>query len=406
MKIITRYLLKEFVAPFFLGLLCFTFILLLNEIFLLTKTFVQKGISPRYLVELIIYILPATLVLTIPMAVLVGLLLSFGNLSTQNEITAMKASGIGVHQLAMPILVVSFGISLIDLGLMNYVLPRANQAHFNLIYDIRAHHTAMTLEDGVIMRELEREGKTWIYEKRDPTTERLQHVRIFDEYRDGKPRFITAREADVIFADGYAHLKLYDGFTYDPHPTDPSRYTTFRFREKDISLDLSQTLERSERDIETPRNMSLGRLRKHLRGLRKQVQDQRKAYYELARKQGREDPEAYAESKLTYLKSQIVRSQVEWHKKFAIPFASLAFGLVGVPLGIAVRRSGRMVGMGLGLGLILVYYVFLQMGQTLGVRGHMAPWLAIWLSNIVTFVTGGLLILHFMYGHITSLFKR
>ena len=91
MKILTKYTLKEFIPPFFLGLFCFTFILLLDEIFKLIKTFVQKGVSPWYLFELLIYILPATLVVTIPMATLVGILLAFGRLSADNEITAIKA---------------------------------------------------------------------------------------------------------------------------------------------------------------------------------------------------------------------------------------------------------------------------------------------------------------------------
>ena len=406
MKIITRYLLKEFIAPFFLGLFCFTFILLLNEIFLLTKIFVQKGISPRYLVELISYILPATLVLTIPIAVLVGLLLAFGNLSTQNEITAMKASGIGVNQLSVPVLTVCLLISVIDFGLMNFALPRANRAHLRLLRDIRARQPAMSLEDGVLMRELEREGKTWMYDRRDPVTGRLQQVLIFDEYADGKPRFIVANEADIGFREGYVNLTLYDGRTYEPHTTEAERYTTFMFNQKTISLDVAEALERSETDrgTESPRNMSLGQVSEYLRERRAMLKRERVAHETMAQQRNR--PAGWVETRLRYRETEIARGRVEWHKKIAIPFACLAFGIIGVPLGISVRRSGRMVGLGVGLGLILVYYVLLQMGQTLGTRGAISPWFGIWLPNLTTAAAGILLLLRFVYGRFYRISRR
>ena len=81
-------------------------------------------------------------------------------------------------------------------------------------------------------------------------------------------------------------------------------------------------------------------------------------------------------------------AQVEYHKKFSIPFACFVFGLIGVPLGLVVKRSGKMVGFGIGLGLVLVYYLLLQVGQDTGRSGMLAPGFAVWLPNLVIGLLG------------------
>ncbi len=373
LKKLTRYTLKELIAPFFLALFCFTFILLLDEIFKLTKTFVQKGVNPRYLVELLIYILPATLVVTIPMATLVGILLAFGRLSADNEITAMKASGIGIHHLLIPILLTALSISIFDLFFMDTALPKGNRAYRKLIYDIRVRNSALILEPGVVMNELEQEGRKWMFEKNDAKTGRLKNVKIWDEYRrDGKPRFITAKEGEVDFSGDFARLKLYDGIMYEywgKKEIEDCRVTNFGIM--NITLDYSETLYRRDYESERPRNMPLGKLRKEIKKLEKQISA------------GEQD----------YLKYKLLRAKVEFQKKFAIPFACLAFCLIGVPLGIMVRRSGKMIGAGIGVALIIVYYALLQVGVKSGEKGVVPAPVGVWMPNILIGVAGIVLLI-------------
>ena len=89
-----------------------------------------------------------------------------------------------------------------------------------------------------------------------------------------------------------------------------------------------------------------------------------------------------------YTRSRLRFAEVEYHKKFSIPFACLAFGLMGVPLGLMVKQSGKMIGFGLGLAVILVYYLLLQIGQSAGLNGMVSPVLAMWLPNIAIGVFG------------------
>lgn len=366
MKILTRYTLKEFFPPFLLALICFTSILLLDEIFRLTKLFVSKGVSPYYLVKLLIYVLPATLVVTIPMATLVGILLSLGRFSTDNEITAMKAHGIGFHQILLPLLAISSLLSVFDFFFMDYALPRGNLAYVSLKHDISRRHSAFVLEEGVVMKELEREGKLWLYESTHPDTGRLQDVKVWDSIWPGQPRFVNAKEATVGFKEGQAWLTLYDGVTYEPVSDSVDGFRVTAFVEDQIALDFTETLERTQFESKSTRNMPLARLKGHIGKLQDGLmQNQSKSQMDRLR---------YA--------------QVEYHKKFAIPFACFVFGLIGVPLGLIVKRSGKMVGFGIGLGLVLVYYLLLQAGQSTGRSGFLPPGFAIWLPNLAIGLLG------------------
>lgn len=361
MKILTRYALKEFIPPFFLALVCFTSILLLDEIFRLTKRFVEKGINLGYLIELLIYVLPVILVLTIPMATLVGILLALGRLSTDNEIAAMKSHGIGFHQILLPLLIVASLIGVFDFFFMDYALPRGNVAYASLKRDINMQNPAFVLEEGVIMKELEREGKLWMYESTSPDTEQLQDVKVWDSIWSGQPRFIHATAGDIEIENGQAWLKLYDGLTYEPIPSAPDGFRLTSFAEHRIALDLSETVERTAYQSESPRTMSMEKLKSHLIQLEGRISRANNS---------------------KFIIDKTRKAQVEYQKRFSIPFACFVFGLIGVPLGLIVKRSGKMVGAGIGLTLILVYYLILQFGQEAGENGTLSPALSIWLPNI------------------------
>lgn len=382
MKILTRYALKEFFPPFFLALLCFTSILLLDEIFRLTKRFVEKGINLGYLIELLIYVLPVILVLTIPMATLVGILLALGRLSTDNEIAAMKSHGIGFHQILLPLLVVASLIGVFDFFFMDYALPRGNVAYASLKRDINRQNPAFVLEEGVIMKELEREGKLWMYESTASNTDRLQDVKVWDSIWSGQPRFIHATGGDIEIENGQAWLKLYDGLTYEPVPTAPNGFRLTSFAEHRIALDLSETVERTKQEFESPRTMSMEKLRAHVNKLESRLSQ-------------------VNSSDLIIDKSR--KARVEYQKRFSIPFACFVFGLIGVPLGLIVKRSGKMVGAGIGMTLILFYYLILQFGQEAGENGTLPPAFSIWLPNITIGAIGmGIIVMTIFEDRLTA----
>ena len=362
MRILSRYILKEFFPPFIITLTCFTIMLIFNDLFRLTKLFVQKGVSPLYLAELIFYMMPVMVVLALPMAVLVAILLALGRLSTDNEIIAMKAHGVAFHQLMLPLLAIALILSFVNLALMDYALPRANLAYASLRRDIQKHNPAFVLEEATVMKELETEGKLWMYESTAAKSGRMQNVKIWDSIWNGRPRFSHAQEGTLAFENGRAVLTLYDGLTYEPTTSNPDEFRITKFQQQKLALQMTEDLKRGEIQNQTPRSMSITQLKEFIGTLQSAVSTSTNPDYTL--------------HKLRF-------AQVEYHKKFSIPFACLALGLIGIPLGLMVKRSGKMIGFGIGLAVIVVYYLLLQTGQTAGVDDVLHPMFAMWLPNIV-----------------------
>lgn len=378
MKILSRYCLKEFIPPFLIALLCFTCIILFDELFRLVKLFVKKGVSPFYLMESLLYVMPATVVLSIPMAALVAILLALGRLSTDAEIMAMRAHGIAFHQLMIPLISATVLLSAIDLAMMEFVLPKATRASVSLKRDIQRHNPAIILEEGTIMKELQTEGKLWMYESTDPKTDRLQNVKIWDEIYPGQPRLTLAKSATLGYDNGNAKLTLYDGETYEPQTDGSDGFRVTQFQQQHLSLDFTKDLQRSEYKSQHPQTMRVGELRTHIEKLENSINLKPDKISE------------YTINKLRY-------SKVELHKKFALPFACLAFGIIGIPLGFMVKKNGRMIGFGIGLAVILLYYLLLQIGQNSGINGKLHPAIAMWFPNLVIGVIGIALLLR-MFG--------
>ncbi len=378
MKILSRYCLKEFIPPFLISLICFTSIILFDELFRLVKLFVKKGVGPLYLIESLFYIAPATVVLSIPMAALVAILLALGRLSTDSEIMAMRANGVGLHQLMVPLLCATFLLSIVDLAVIEYMLPHATQASVQLKRDIQKHNPAIILEEGTIMKELQSKGKLWMFESTDPETKRLQNVKIWDKImrNRGQPRFTLAKSATLNYEGNEAKLTLYDGQTYEPLTDGSDGYRITQFREQRIALDFTKDLERRDYTSQHPQTMRIGELNTYIDKLTASIKP--------------EKPSIYTLNRLRY-------ARVEYHKKFALPFACLAFGLIGIPLGIMVKKNGKMIGFGIGLSVILLYYLLLQIGQSTGTNGQLHPAFAMWLPNLVVSTIGIVLILTMLY---------
>ena len=168
------------------------------------------------------------------------------------------------------------------------------------------------------MRELEREQKLWMYESMDPRTNRLQDVRVWDSIWGGKPRFIHAKEATIGFEeDGQAWLVLFDGTTYETASDNLEGFRVTAFDRQRVALDFTETLERNKYSAERPKGMSIAGLEEYI-------------------KKKKEESANAKEGSLVI--KQLRDAQAEYHKRFSIPFACLAFGLIGVPLGLIVKR--------------------------------------------------------------------
>jgi lipopolysaccharide export system permease protein len=351
-RILDRYIWKELIAPFFLGMIIGTFLLLIDRIFDLMDLIINKGVPVQLVTLLFVYLLPSILVLTIPIGVLFSILVAFGRLSSDMEIVAMKACGVSPLRLLWPVMVFGLGATMATGYLMIDALPRANYAFKSLVFDIVRTTASAGLKEHVFNDTF---GNFVIYVDEIATDQvGLRNVFVSDERKPEEQRFITARDGKLLSdeVNRRVTLRLLDGAIHETNPNALQKYREVRFRLYDITLSLENSLTKQGNTPKGDREMSLTELRE--------------AAENAANLKGNPNP-----------------YRVEIHKKFAIPAACLVFSVIGVPLGIRAHRGGRMGSFVALLPIVLFYYFALTVGENIGDYGRIPPWLAMWAPNIV-----------------------
>lgn len=350
-KILHRYLLRELLTPFGLGLTIFTFVLLMARLLKLIELVVNRGLPAIQILELLAYLLPAFLEVTLPMAMLLAILVAFGRLSADAELVAMRSSGVSLYQLLPPVATFVLGCALVTLALSLVGRPWGNRSMRDALWDIAQTHAAAGLKAQVFNDEFP--GLVIYAEQIDGLQGRLRHVLISDE-RDPKQRNIIFAREGAMVSDETAHtvtLRLLNGAIHSTDPDTRSDYQT-DFESYDVNLDLRQALADAERTEDRPAEMTLEQLDATI-----------------ARKAEAAEP--------------FGTELVEWHRKFAIPFACIVFGLVGVPLGIERSRAVKSRGFAVSLAVIFAYYILLSAGQGLAQQERIPAVIGLWTPNVV-----------------------
>ena len=344
---------KELLPSFLLGVVGFTFILLTGRILQLTELFVNKGIPLGYILTLLYFLLPSFLVLTIPMATLLSVLLTFNRLSGDNEITALKASGVSLYQMTPPVLLLALSTTLATTFLSLYSLPRANQASRSLLYEMASSRAHAGVRERVFNDEFE--GLVLYVERVTPRTFQWENVFISDSRNAAETHTIIARQG-MVLSDPHlliVTLRLKNGAIHKLGDQ-PNAYQKIDFNTYDLRLDLKTGLKEMKTDEKHPADMSLSELTEAVQALR---------------------------SKKADFKPQMIKI----HEKFSIPFACLVFGIIGIPLGLQSRtsRAGRSLGFAWSIGLLLIYYLLTNAGTSLAERGILLLEVGMWAPNTI-----------------------
>jgi LPS export ABC transporter permease LptF/LPS export ABC transporter permease LptG len=357
MRILTRYILAEMVTPTFLGLGFYTFILLMRQLFDLAEMIIKRSLPAPVVLKLLALALPNILVLTIPMALLFGLLIAIGRLSSDSEIIAIRAAGVDTATIYRPVFYFSFALFIVNLTLMNVLVPAGNSAWV----DLKARIFASTIEREIKPRVFydEYENRVIYINDLNPAQGLWKGVFISDSTDPERQQIIVAESGKLAYQPktNQAWVTLQNATTHVFSPRKQERY--------DLSANASQRFLMPDRFSQAPtrasrslREMSLAQLLEELPHAKKR------------------DPIDY---RLTL---------VEIHKKFSIPFACLAFGIVGLPLGITNRRGGKSSGFSLSIAIILLYYILISNGEDLARTGRLPAVLAMWLPNLVLVAIG------------------
>ena len=358
-KIVHRYVFREIVVPFLFGLSVFTFILLIARLLKLIELVVTRGVPVLNILQLLSYIMPAFLEVTVPMAMLLAILVAFGRLSADSEMVALRSSGLSLYQLIAPVAMVALLATAATAALSVWARPWGNRALKTALFDLARTRASAGIKPQIFNDDFP--GLVIYAETIAATNDRLHHVLISDERDNAQHNTIFAREGAMVSnpATQAVTLRLRDGFI---HTTDGRAGTEYQthFEFYDVNLDLRQMLEGARQRERDPKELTLGQLgravaAKHAAGL------------------------------------PFLPELIEYHRKFSIPFACIVFGLVAVPLGIQPARAVRARGFVVSLAVIFAYYIFLSAGQALAEQAVLSAVLGLWLPNLVLALLGGYL---------------
>ena len=347
MRILSKYIIKELMPHFFIGLLAFTFLLLSSTIIELTAVIITKGINYSQLFLIILYSLPPLLVLTIPMALLLALLVGLGRLSADFELIIMRNLGISHIKLFLPILIFSLLCWLSSSYFMISLTPKANKSMVDIMYKILTTKVYSEIKPRVFYDDL---PNITLYI--NDITKDLKWKKIFliYKYSPEKHRILLADSGYAIMDDNNTMIiNLYNGSWHENN--EPGKYSYAKFTQYQIPVKASSLLP-STRAFRSDREMTLSELSKEIE----------------ERKKNNLPYNSYA---------------VEWHKKFSIPFACIVFAFVGFIFYLRQMRVNRFSGYSISIFIILLYYTFLIFGERFSDEGYLSPFTGAWLANII-----------------------
>lgn len=439
--ILARYILREHLAPFFYALFVITFLFLIDYIIRILSSILSKGLGWKVVAEIIVLNMAWMLALSIPMAVLVATLMAFGRLSSDNEVTGMKALGISPLKAIFPVFLVGIllGGSLVYFN--NRILPEANHRAAALRTDIGRKKPSALITPRTLIRDFEN-YQIWI-DRLDPVTGSLFGVKIYMA-EPGKPlRYTYADSAVMEYANAGStiliHLKKGQNHILDHKDT--RNFVRVDFRSQTISIDnVDASLNRHERSYRSDREMAVGEMLEVVESGRSRIRELNREYQGkvfdemnalaivlppdsaaealprlvsqpfwgetpvsplvLAQVKKQEEEKIYAlerfKHRLENERREVSKFLVEVHKKFSIPVACLVFVFIGAPLGIMARKGGIGTATVYSLVFFLIYWVGLFRGEAMADRLQVEPWLAMWGSNIVVGFIGLLLVLRML----------
>lgn len=419
MLILWRYILRVHVGPFIFSLFLLMGIFLLQYLMKYLDQLAGKGLSAAVIAELITLNLAWMLVLAVPMGVLVATLMAFGKLAATNQITAMKASGVGLYKMMAPVFVASIIICYLLFRFDNDVLPDANHRTKVLTNDISHKKPTLTLVPGMFIQLVQ--GHSILVRKTFEHSNDFEGVTIIDHSKPLMPATVTAHRGTISFSPDYRKLimDLYDGEIHQMNNQLKNQYRIIRFEKhrmvmeaEGFSFQRSQLTDISRGD----REMSIETMQQQIDSIKKLQIDVEHHIFNITGKKPGEiltfKPASERASILsqtlngisqdhsiqqtirydlfrTYeLESDVRRYEVEIHKKYSIPVACIMFIFIGVPLGIMSRRGTFGVGASLSLGFFVFYWACLKGGENLADRGLMEPWFGMWVANIVLGLIG------------------
>ncbi len=355
MRILTRYILREVMAHALIGAAIFTFVLFTRDLGHILELVVRASAPLPSVAEIFSFTVPLALTYTLPMSVLVGILIGLSRLAADSEITAMRASGMGVWSFLRVLSI--FVVAAWALALLNglYIAPKSQAALGRLEDKLKGSQVSFEVQPRVFYEGFPKYVLYVQDVKNAQGAAVWKGVFMADISDAANPKVTLAREG-IVVSEGSdrLHLHLIDGSEHETDPKDAGHYLISTFQQTDIPIELPST--ESKNDESTPASLL--------------------DTVALLQKANRAD----AISARWYL--------IEFHRRFALPTACLVLALVGIPLGLSSKKSGKSGGFVLTILLVFSYYIVSLVGVSLARQGRVSPWFGAWLADLVFLALG------------------
>ncbi len=353
--IIQRYIFREMAIPFLFSIGIFTITFLLSKIPHLIQLMINHGMGFLVVVQFIVFILPSILIYVIPVSFLIAVLIAYNRLSSDNEITAMKASGLSILKISRSVALMAIFAYSISSFFTIYAFPWGSLSSKRLLYDVARSKASIGLKERVFNSAFD--GLILYANRIMPENGELEGIFISDQ-RDEKDNNIIVAKSGIISSDHQTMkitLRLFNGRVH--RSGEKGLYKIVTFNTYDLNLSLKDEKIKNPDTSKTNKDLTVSQLKEKIDDM----------------KRGGRDPAPHI---------------INLHKRFALPASIFIFGLLGVPLGIQKVRTTKFTGFTIGLGVVLFYYVLSTALESLGDKGLLNPILAVWGSDMIMAVIG------------------
>ncbi len=354
MRILTRYILREVLSHALIGAAVFTFVIFLRDLERILEVVVRNSAPLPSVAEIFFLTLPGALTVTIPMAVLVGILIGLSRLAADSEITAMRASGIGPAAFVriLSIFVVIAWVFAIFNNV--YLAPRSAAALANLQNRLKSSQVSFEIQPRVFYEDFK---NLVLYVQDASSAERAalwKGIFVADISNPSAPKITLARNGLAI-SEGMDKLRLHleNGSQHETVPREPEQYSITTFNESDVPIQLP-VAQNPVAAVTPAAEMNTGALLQRIRS---------------------SDPHSRTYS-------------IELHRRLALPTACIVLALVGIPLGLSAKKGGKSSGFVLTICLVFLYYFLSLAGMSMARQGKIAAGPGLWLGNVVFFIGG------------------
>ncbi len=359
-KILDRYLIREVLLPFFIGLVLLSFMLEIPVILDQGEKLIEKGVDWPTVFKVVVTLLPQALSIDIPMALLVGILIGFGRISGDREFVALQACGVSLQRLLRPVLVLAVAAAALNTYVMIVALPNGNQRFREITFNIVAAKAETDVKPRVFFTQFP--NRVLYVQDRLPDGG-WRDVFLADATRPDQTTVYFAKEGRLLVdrAKHTVQLALQDATRHTTFTAKPDEYEGSDLASVVLNLDPETVFPRAQLMKGDP-EMTIAELRQSI-----------------AEAATRGDP--------GYDQKLMIQ------QKFSFPVACFVLALIGLGLGVTNRKDGKLASFVLGFGVIFTYYVMLWTARSLAKSGRLAPELSPWVPNILLGVAGILLFL-------------